>query len=369
MSKLTPTSIALAMAACISPINLHAADIEVESAQVRLIDDVEVPAQVKGVLKTIAVKEGQHVGEGDPIAQLDDSEAILERDRAQIDLDKALKLEKDDVKLRVAQKTLLDARLAVERAKLDLLIASKQADSDIKVRLTRKTSAVAVAELDRALKSRAAVEDAVSQSEVDMLQLSVARSGLEIEQAELELEIARLTLRVQQAEVDRLKLGIDSAELDVEQAEHDVQIAVDDRRGKTNELKTAQLMLDRRSIVSPVSGVVAKIFHRRGEWVEPGEAVMRIVRMDRLRIEGFVNADQLSGQMIGAPATVHARVAGNPKAEFKGDVVFVSPEIDAVNNQVRVWVEVDNPQTQLRPGMRVTMTIQIKDSKTTESPE
>jgi multidrug efflux pump subunit AcrA (membrane-fusion protein) len=37
--------------------------------------------------------------------------------------------------------------------------------------------------------------------------------------------------------------------------------------------------------------------------------------------------------------------------------VFVSPEVDPVNGQVRVLAEVDNPDGVLRPGLRATMTI------------
>ena len=340
--------------------NVAAGEIEVESAQIRLIDDVEVPAQVEGVLKSLDVREGQVVAEGDPIAQLDEAEAKLLRDRAQIDLDTATKNEENDTKLRLAQKAVTDAKLAYDRAKIDLEIAGKQADNDVRVRLSTKTAAVAAAELDRAIRSRALVRDAVSQSEVDMLQLSVDKSSLEIEQADLDLAIAKLTVGVQEAEVERLKLGIESSTLAEEQARHDLEVAADDRRAKANGLEMSELKLKRRGIVSPVSGVVAKIFRRRGEWVEPGETVMRIVRMDRLRIEGFVDAAHLGEELSGLAASITARLPKNPTATFTGEVVFVSPEIDPVNNQVRVWVEVDNPKMQLRPGMRVTMTIMTK---------
>jgi len=340
--------------------NVAAGEIDVESAQIRLIDDVEVPAQVQGVLKSLDVREGQLVGEGDPIAQLDEVEAKLLRDRAQIDLDTAVKQAKNDVKLRLAQKAVLDAKLAVGRAEIDLEIAHKKAVNDVLVRLATKTTAVAVAELDRAIRSRKIVRDAVSQSEVDRLQLFVDKSSLEIEQANLDLEVARLMVHVQEAEVNRLKLGIEASTLDEEQARHDLEVAADDRRAKANGLDMSELKLKRRRIVSPISGVIAKVFRRRGEWVEPGETVMRIVRMDRLRIEGFVDAAHLGSELNGLPANIIARLPNNSTAKFTGEVVFVSPEIDPVNNQVRVWVEVDNPQMQLRPGMRVTMTINTK---------
>jgi multidrug efflux pump subunit AcrA (membrane-fusion protein) len=45
--------------------------------------------------------------------------------------------------------------------------------------------------------------------------------------------------------------------------------------------------------------------------------------------------------------------------EFPGKIVFIDPEIDPVNAQVRVWVEVPNPGLRLRPGMRANMTLDV----------
>ncbi len=35
-----------------------------------------------------------------------------------------------------------------------------------------------------------------------------------------------------------------------------------------------------------------------------------------------------------------------------GHIVFVDPEIDPGNAQIRIWVEIENPELRLRPGMR-----------------
>jgi multidrug efflux pump subunit AcrA (membrane-fusion protein) len=45
------------------------------------------------------------------------------------------------------------------------------------------------------------------------------------------------------------------------------------------------------------------------------------------------------------------------KAEFPGKIVFVSPEINPVNGQVRIWAEVDNKDGILKPGLRTRMTL------------
>src|SRR5438552_2345419 len=69
------------------------------SVHLRLIDQVEVPAQTSGVLVAIPAKEGQLVIENDVVAQIDDSDAILSAARARLDLEIAQKKASNDLKV------------------------------------------------------------------------------------------------------------------------------------------------------------------------------------------------------------------------------------------------------------------------------
>jgi macrolide-specific efflux system membrane fusion protein len=40
-----------------------------------------------------------------------------------------------------------------------------------------------------------------------------------------------------------------------------------------------------------------------------------------------------------------------------GTIVFVSPEVDPITGQVRVWAEIDNREGKLRPGQPARMVI------------
>ena len=102
---------------------------------------------------------------------------------------------------------------------------------------------------------------------------------------------------------------------------------------------------------------MVQVHRHRGEWVEPGEAVVRILRLDRLRAEGFLNVRYLGPDVESRPVTLTVDLPDEPGAEFPGKIVFVSPEIDPVNSQVSIWVEIDNEALRLRPGMRAKMTI------------
>ena len=112
-----------------------------------------------------------------------------------------------------------------------------------------------------------------------------------------------------------------------------------------------------------IAGVVVDVLHRPGEWVKPGDKVFRIVRTDRLRAEGFVKASDVLQDLRGAKVTVVPYLDDKPGPSFDGEIVFVSPEIDPVNGQVRVWADVENPKGKLRPGLRARMTIRPADAQ------
>ena len=127
---------------------------------------------------------------------------------------------------------------------------------------------------------------------------------------------------------------------------------------KARMLDQAKLQLARRGLRSPLDGEVAEVFRHRSEWVEPGQRVMRIVRLDRLKVEGFVDSRAIGSSLRGA--VVRVRVTPNDEEKpiiVKGKIVFISSEIDAVNGQVRVWAEVENPDLVLRPGLPAEMII------------
>ena len=50
-------------------------------------------------------------------------------------------------------------------------------------------------------------------------------------------------------------------------------------------------------------------------------------------------------------------LAGEQAAAFDGTVSFVSPEVDPITGQVRIWAEIDNRAGRLRPGQPVRMVI------------
>ncbi len=227
----------------------------------------------------------------------------------------------------IAQIEDADAQFDKRSAQMELLAANKEADNDVKVRFARKSHEVADAELQRALDSERRFAKSVSQSEIDQLRLTMQKTELEIEQAQLELELAQAARELKQ--------------IDVEHADY---------------------VIHQRRITAPIGGFVAEVMRHQGEWVEPGQTIARVLRLDRLRAEGLVNGNEVRGDLQGRNATLTVDIDGQP-TEFTGTVTFVSPEVDPVNGQVRIWAEVDNPEFKLRPGLHGSMIISQEASE------
>lgn len=213
-----------------------------------------------------------------------------------------------------------EARLAVAKAKMEFEIARAEAANDLKVRIAQKASEVAQTELKRARESVKAYPKSVSATELDRLSLTADKTLFEVDQAKHERGIARLTQGL-----------------------------------KENEVQQAQRKLIRRQVLAPLDGMVVQTHRHVGEWVEPGEKVIRLVRLDRLRVEGFLNAGAVGGRLAGSRVRLIVDLPGKPNSTFDGAITFISPEINPVNGQIRVWAEVENKGLQLRPGQRGTL--------------
>jgi RND family efflux transporter MFP subunit len=208
-----------------------------------------------------------------------------------------------------------EARLVRARAETEFKIAKSLADNDVKVRFARLAVAVAEAELKRAVESNQKFPKSVSQTELDRLRLVSDKAVLEVEQADLEQHQAKLSLLIKQQDLDR-----------------------------------ANLALERRTITAPFPGVVVQWKKHQGEWVEPGAPVLRLIRLNRLRAEAFLSSRKLVPNLLGRPVTFVIAGPGRAPSRHEGKLEFISPEIDPVNGQVRIWAEIKNDDLSVYPG-------------------
>jgi multidrug efflux pump subunit AcrA (membrane-fusion protein) len=207
--------------------------------------------------------------------------------------------------------------------------AEAQAKDDIGVRFSVAAADVAQADVKMAKDSNAKVPGSVAIAEINQRELAFTKAKLQIEKSQLEQKVAGYTVLAKDAEVQN--------------AENDIM---------------------RRKIISPVEGEVVAVLKHVGEWVQPGETVLKLVRLDRLRIEGDLEAKDFDPQQINnRPVKVEVELARGRKLTVDGKIVFVSPLVE-VGGRYVVWAEVDNQkeggQWLLRPGLNAEMTIQLK---------
>jgi multidrug efflux pump subunit AcrA (membrane-fusion protein) len=166
-------------------------------------------------------------------------------------------------------------------------------------------------------------------------------------------------------ERQRLKLEWERAKLQIKQAEHETSLAELTAGVKEEELGAASDSIKRRRIYSPISGRVVQVFVEEGEWVKPGDPVLRVVNLKRLRVQGLVQMAKHAPREVARKAvTVTATLTDGRKEQFSGKVQFVHPEIQA-GGVYMVWAEVDNRQDEggeylLQPGMDVDMVIHTR---------
>jgi len=264
-----------------------------DNCRITLIEDVDVPAQEAGVLRNLKTLVPDAAGNLVPQEVREGMEVSANQVLGQIDDRMEAKLKKvSEYKLQVAE---------------------KQAENDINVRYAKAATDVAAAEIEQAKEANLMTPGTVARAELRRMALAHEQARLQIEQSVHELEVDKVSVLVRKAEDE-----------------------------------VADLQLERRRIIAPLDGIVVERYVNVGEWVKPGDPVLRIIRIDRMRVEGFVDASQvrrpeIEGQEVNVRFSTGRRgpkSAGAIEEPIKGRVVFASPIVEA--GRFLVQAEVDN---------------------------
>jgi multidrug resistance efflux pump len=316
------------------------------------IDQIAVPARATGTLAEVAVREGEAVLKDTLLARLDDAQAGIEAQRAATQLEIFMAMSASNVDIDLARKTLDRAEKAARVQSINREMASRKADNEFRVQAAQKAEAVAINELQRAVEARKVFNDSVSRSEIDGLTLAMQRSRLETQQAIFDQQQDQLLAKAEAASSDEQSVAIEQSRFGIEKALNDQSIAKLKVKAAQHEADLAALTVQRHRLQAPWDGVVTKIHRRPGQWVEIGEPVIELLRLDRLRAEGYVAKEM--ALKLKPSAEVSLVIYGEPEARAKlGTIVFVNPEVDPVNGEVQFWIEFDNIEKNVLPGMRM----------------
>jgi len=318
-------------------------------------------ALADGVVESIEVLEGDYVERGQLVARL--------------------VAEDSEIRLRLAEADLADARAALDIARAEREAAQRAWDEPVELDRAVASSQAALAEsvgelerlpsliesaratLRRLEEETARVQRSTAQGAANEFSLIVARQREAAQRA----EVAALEARrpVLEAQVDRL-------ESELRAAERHLELRIEDRRrldAATAAVATAEaavsraeaardeaaLELERMTIHAPISGYVQRRLKVPGDKIiramdNPHSAhLVHLYDPSRLQVRVDVPLADASHVFVGQRCEVIVEVL--PDRVFKGEVLRTTHEADLQKNTLQMKVKVIDPDPILRPEM------------------
>jgi RND family efflux transporter MFP subunit len=197
---------------------------------------------------------------------------------------------------------------------------------------------------------------AVLRGDVERAALDVANSRAQAE-ADVQAAIAALefahqsTVRAEDLVKKKFvsEQALDKARTEERVAAQKLAQAREQRQVWAREKSLAQSQLSQRTIVSPISGIVAERYLSSGERVEE-RSVARVVSINPLHVEVMVPVASFGKIQPGMIATVMPDLPGAPPVEAR--VSLVDKLIDGASNTFRVRLELPNPDHAIPAGPR-----------------
>ena len=261
-----------------------------------------------GAVREIHIQRGQSVMKGDPLVELDTSEAQAERAAAESKISQ-IRAEIETLSKGGRAADLTEISSGLDRARLDLETAQKEYD---------------------------------------------ALKRLEAKQAATRVEVTAAKDRV-----DRAELQIKSLE-----ARRATLVAAPDRTSADARLQDAQAALRladehlRQSIVgAPIDGTVYQFDLKQGAYLNAGDAVAFIGHLERVHVNVYVDEQDLGRVAKRMPVTITWDAL--PGRVWKGSVNQTPIQIQALGTRQvgEVVCLIENPDRDLLPGTNVNAEI------------
>lgn len=140
---------------------------------------------------------------------------------------------------------------------------------------------------------------------------------------------------------------IEKAESELVAAQVQLRIAEEEQHLNQIDVEQIKAQIERRTIRSPVDGVVTRVKRRSGEFVSGSDPVIAtVVRLDHLRVRFYVSTEL--AERLQAEPECRVLIRG---VRHVARIDFLSPVTDADSGTVRMEVLVDDREHRLRSGI------------------
>jgi len=278
----------------------------VTSGTVRPPSRVALGVARVGTVAEVTVDEGAHVAEGQLLVRLDDR----------------------------------TARAAVEEARAGV------AEAQARLRRLRATGArVALAARSAARAELARAEEDLARQE--RLTASGAAPVQRRDEASRARDVATANLARADAEVRAASAGGD-----------DVRLAIANQELAEAALEAAEAALGETRLLAPADGIVLDRHVEPGSVAQPGQALLDFMRDEPPELVVTPEETNLASLRVGQPAVASAEPF--PDQRFEAVVERIAPAVDESRGTVEVVLRVPTPPVYLRPGMTVSVEIELR---------
>lgn len=279
------------------------------NGRVEPIEWLPVRAERAGAVATVLIVRGQQVRRGQALVELDTRVVQAEIDRANAAIQEAKTQERVlDEGGRIAERQQVDADLA--RARLDLDAARKQCD---------------------------ALERLVAKQAATSLELDNARQAVQ-----------QLQLRIHALEQHKAALVTGN----------DKEIAKAKLREAESAAAIARTNLDLSVVRAPMDGIVYEFDLKPGAFLNPGDPVAKVGKLDRVRVTVYVDEPDVG--KLRKNETVIITWDAMPGHQWKGEVDKLPTQVVSLGTRQvgEVGCIIENPDRDLLPNATINADIQ-----------
>lgn len=351
-------------------------------------ESVSVGFKISGILEELNIKVGDKVETGQVLGKLDDSNAILKLEQAELAYNTFY-----------SQSSLQQAQIDQLNAKKVLDAAEDELEYLISPQVYYWEEALEIAEVDLA-QLKSATE--ASESEIEAAQRAVDRANSYLLGARNEYyesyvwevfpytytdedtdEEIETYLEPTKDQVDEARLKVKSAELALLDAEQflvvlqagpyaDIEIIVSDAGSNLAKLEDARLDLEvaqaaveDAQLIAPVSGTVTSLSASVGQVIGTNP-VVTIETLDQMSLRFYVEESDIHHIKIGNP--VNITFDAYPDTPIVGQITYLEPALQTVDGNPAAVVWASFPETegvQLLSGMSADVEVVAGESLNT----
>jgi len=152
-----------------------------------------------------------------------------------------------------------------------------------------------------------------------------------------------------QADLEKAQAALELALIEAGRKKDEVQAATKGLTQAEVDVKIARLDLEKTRIRAPFAGVVTDVKISPKERIDPGRELFTLVDISRIKVKAKVLESEVGKVVTGRE--VDLRFSAFPGRSFRGRIEAVSPIISAEDKTCGVYVTMDNPSEEIKPGM------------------